>query len=183
MDVPPLRYVRTSDGVNLATYTLGQGPPLLFAAPIGDANFPAALRFILPNMLEVLTRHFSVTFYEPRNHGASDHGVEAAGHTVAATITAHHLLLNRNDMLAGGIRPHYYCLPVLAGERLVARFDFKAQRKQGVLRVLSCRFEETGNARPATAQDGEAARAALDRYAEALELKPVGQSPRSRGPR
>ncbi len=33
--------------------------------------------------------------------------------TVAATITAHHLLLNRNDMLVGGIRPHLYCLPVL----------------------------------------------------------------------
>lgn len=39
--------------------------------------------------------------------------VEAAGHNVAATITAHHLLFNRNDMLVGGIRPHYYCLPVL----------------------------------------------------------------------
>ena len=32
---------------------------------------------------------------------------------VGATITAHHLLFNRNDLLAGGIRPHYYCLPVL----------------------------------------------------------------------
>ena len=32
---------------------------------------------------------------------------------MAATITAHHLLYNRNDMLAGGIRPHYYCLPIL----------------------------------------------------------------------
>ena len=32
---------------------------------------------------------------------------------VAATITAHHLLHNRNDMLAGGIRPHFYCLPIL----------------------------------------------------------------------
>jgi dihydroorotase len=39
--------------------------------------------------------------------------VSAAGKNVAATITAHHLLYNRNDMLAGGIRPHYYCLPVL----------------------------------------------------------------------
>lgn len=39
--------------------------------------------------------------------------VESAGDNVAATITAHHLLLNRNDMLVGGIRPHYYCLPVL----------------------------------------------------------------------
>ena len=37
----------------------------------------------------------------------------AAGQNVAATITPHHLLFNRNDMLAGGIRPHYYCLPVL----------------------------------------------------------------------
>ena len=32
---------------------------------------------------------------------------------LAATITPHHLLSNRNDMLAGGIKPHYYCLPVL----------------------------------------------------------------------
>ncbi|QIB64840.1 dihydroorotase [Kineobactrum salinum] len=39
--------------------------------------------------------------------------VSAAPATVAATITAHHLLLNRNDLLVGGIRPHYYCLPVL----------------------------------------------------------------------
>jgi dihydroorotase len=39
--------------------------------------------------------------------------VENAGERVAATITAHHLLYNRNDMLVGGIRPHYYCLPVL----------------------------------------------------------------------
>lgn len=32
---------------------------------------------------------------------------------IAATITAHHLLYNRNDMLVGGIRPHYYCLPIM----------------------------------------------------------------------
>lgn len=39
--------------------------------------------------------------------------VEAASENVAATITAHHLLYNRNHMLAGGIRPHFYCLPIL----------------------------------------------------------------------
>lgn len=39
--------------------------------------------------------------------------VAAAPTNVAATITAHHLLYNRNHMLAGGIRPHYYCLPIL----------------------------------------------------------------------
>lgn len=39
-----------------------------------------------------------------------------AGEQVAATITAHHLLLNRNAIFAGGIRPHHYCLPVLKRE-------------------------------------------------------------------
>ena len=39
--------------------------------------------------------------------------VESQGSRVAATITIHHLLYNRNDMLVGGIKPHLYCLPVL----------------------------------------------------------------------
>lgn len=39
--------------------------------------------------------------------------VRGCGDNVAATITAHHLLFNRNDMLVGGIRPHLYCLPIL----------------------------------------------------------------------
>lgn len=42
--------------------------------------------------------------------------VEAAPATIAATITAHHLLMNRNAIFAGGIRPHHYCLPVLKRE-------------------------------------------------------------------
>ena len=42
--------------------------------------------------------------------------VENAADNIAATITAHHLLYNRNAMLVGGIRPHYYCLPVLKRE-------------------------------------------------------------------
>ncbi|MBE0439269.1 MAG: dihydroorotase [Gammaproteobacteria bacterium] len=39
--------------------------------------------------------------------------VKAANATIAATITPHHLLLNRNDLLVGGVHPHNYCLPVL----------------------------------------------------------------------
>ena len=39
--------------------------------------------------------------------------VTNAGPNVAATITAHHLMFNRNHMLVGGIRPHFYCLPIL----------------------------------------------------------------------
>jgi dihydroorotase len=42
--------------------------------------------------------------------------IAAAPDTVAATITAHHLLLNRNALLVGGVRPHHYCLPVLKRE-------------------------------------------------------------------
>jgi dihydroorotase len=42
--------------------------------------------------------------------------VRDSGPTVAATLTAHHLLYNRNALLAGGVRPHFYCLPVLKRE-------------------------------------------------------------------
>lgn len=42
--------------------------------------------------------------------------VRAGGKNLAATITAHHLLANRNDLLVGGIKPHFYCLPILKTE-------------------------------------------------------------------
>ena len=42
--------------------------------------------------------------------------VAESGGPIAATITAHHLLYNRNEIFKGGIRPHYYCLPVLKRE-------------------------------------------------------------------
>jgi dihydroorotase len=48
-------------------------------------------------------------------HITTSHGIdyvsEASG-DIAGTITTHHLMINRNHMLVGGIRPHYYCLPV-----------------------------------------------------------------------
>ncbi|MEO0655780.1 MAG: dihydroorotase, partial [Pseudomonadota bacterium] len=42
--------------------------------------------------------------------------VAGGGDTIAGTITTHHLVINRNHILAGGIRPHYYCLPVAKRE-------------------------------------------------------------------
>ncbi len=48
-------------------------------------------------------------------HEAAQYVAQAGPHT-AATITAHHLLYNRNAIFTGGIRPHYYCLPVLKRE-------------------------------------------------------------------
>jgi dihydroorotase len=63
---------------------------------------PLLTRFpSLKVVLEHITTADAVTF------------VREAGPGVAATITAHHLLFNRNHMLAGGIRPHYFCLPIL----------------------------------------------------------------------
>ena len=42
--------------------------------------------------------------------------VKSVGEGLAATLTVQHLMLNRNHMLVGGIRPHYYCLPILKRE-------------------------------------------------------------------
>lgn len=52
-------------------------------------------------VLEHITTEQAVQFIE----GCADH--------IGATITPHHLLLDRNDMLVGGIKPHHYCLPIL----------------------------------------------------------------------
>lgn len=60
------------------------------------ANYPD-----LKIVLEHITTQNAVAF------------VKSAGDNIAATITAHHLLYNRNHMLVGGIRPHYFCLPIL----------------------------------------------------------------------
>ncbi len=66
---------------------------------------PLAVRFPrLKIVLEHITTRQAVDF------------VKAAPENVAATITAHHLLHNRNAMFAGGMRPHLYCLPVLKRE-------------------------------------------------------------------
>ena len=61
----------------------------------------------------------------------------------------------------------YYCLPVLAGERLIGRVDLKAQRRQGRLDVLSTHFEGT----QPTARDRHALDRALARFSASVELR------------
>ena len=69
----------------------------------------------------------------------------------------------------------YYCLPVLGGDRLVARVDLKAAWKAKKLNVLSVLFEEANVKGKAKSDDREAVRTALDRYAGALKLKLAGR--------
>jgi len=43
--------------------------------------------------------------------------IQEQGSHIGATITAHHLILNRNDLLAGNLRPHHYCMPIVKREK------------------------------------------------------------------
>jgi len=96
------------------------GMPLLIHAEVTDPNvdlFDREAVFIDKHLrsirkdfpeLKVVVEH--ITTLEAAQY------VEAADSYLAATITAHHLLYNRNAIFTGGIRPHYYCLPVLKRE-------------------------------------------------------------------
>jgi dihydroorotase len=70
-------------------------------------------------VLEPLTRKFPLLkiVFEHITTERAVHFVTAARAGIGATITPQHLLHNRNAMFAGGIRPHYYCLPILKRER------------------------------------------------------------------
>jgi dihydroorotase len=73
----------------------------------------------IDSVLEEVVRRFPalrIVFEHITTQDAVDY-VLAAGPRIGATITAHHLLYNRNAIFKGGLRPHLYCLPVLKRER------------------------------------------------------------------
>jgi dihydroorotase len=97
--------------------------------------------------------------------------VKQAGDNVAATITAHHLLFNRNHMLVGGIRPHYFCLPIL-------KRNIHQQALIGAATSGDKKFFLGTDSAPHTQQAKEAAcgcagcysaHAAIELYAEAFD--------------
>lgn len=96
------------------------GMPLLTHGEVTDADvdvFDREKVFIERHMQPLLKRYpnLKVVFEHITTQDAAEF-VAQASNNVAATITAHHLLMNRNAMFTGGIRPHHYCLPVLKRE-------------------------------------------------------------------
>ncbi|UDG82505.1 dihydroorotase [Candidatus Vallotia cooleyia] len=99
------------------------GLPLLMHGEVTDPSIDIFDRekVFIDRVLEPLRRDFpslKVVFEHITTLSAAQYvrDADAAPGTLGATITAHHLLLNRNAILVGGIRPHYYCLPVLKRE-------------------------------------------------------------------
>ena len=93
------------------------GLPLLVHGEVTDADIDIFDReqVFIDRHLRVIAKQFPALkiVFEHITTADAVAFVRESPATVAATITAHHLLYNRNHMLAGGVRPHYYCLPIL----------------------------------------------------------------------
>lgn len=94
--------------------------PLLVHGEVTDTNVDVFDRekIFIDRMLAPLTRRFPNLriIFEHITTNDAVMFVKEASKFISATITAHHLLLNRNAIFQGGIRPHHFCLPVLKRE-------------------------------------------------------------------
>lgn len=94
-----------------------QGMLLLVHGEVTDNHidiFDREKEFIDQKMSKIVERFPTLkVVFEHITTGDAAQFVQSASDNVAATITPQHLLLNRNDLLVGGVRPHNYCLPVL----------------------------------------------------------------------
>lgn len=151
------------------------GLPLLVHAEVTDASvdvFDRESVFITRHMQPLLKQFpaLKTVFEHITTKDAADFVAESSKN-VAATITAHHLLMNRNDMFIGGIRPHHYCLPILKRE----------SHRQTLIKAATsgnAKFFLGTDSAPHTKHAKEAAcgcagmytaHAALELYAEAFE--------------
>jgi dihydroorotase len=96
------------------------GMPLLVHGEVTDPAIDLFDReaVFIEQVMEPLRKdmpELRVVFEHITTSQAADY-VRTASGPIAATITAHHLLYNRNEIFKGGVRPHYYCLPVLKRE-------------------------------------------------------------------
>ena len=93
------------------------GLPLLIHGEVTDDHIDIfdRERVFIDNVLSPLTQKFpklKIVLEHITTKEAVDF-VNSQGDNVAATLTPHHLMLDRNDLLVGGVKPHYYCLPIL----------------------------------------------------------------------
>ena len=93
------------------------GLPLLVHGEVTDAEidiFDREKAFIDRHLVKLVERFPTLKIImEHITTADAAQFVSEGGENLGATITAHHLLYNRNHMLVGGIKPHYYCLPIL----------------------------------------------------------------------
>ncbi|SBT06835.1 dihydro-orotase [Candidatus Accumulibacter aalborgensis] len=152
-----------------------RGLPLLVHGEVTDPAsdvFDREKTFIDRVLAPLLARHpqLKVVFEHITTADAAEF-VASCGPNVGATITAHHLLYNRNAIFAGGLQPHYYCLPVL--KREIHRLALLRAASSGSQRF----FLGTDSAPHARLSKETAcgcagcytAHAALELYAEAFE--------------
>ena len=93
------------------------GLPLLLHGEVTDSEVDVFDReaVFIETVLSQIVKNFpnlKIVLEHITTKDAADYVADASAN-IAATITPHHLLANRNHMLVGGIKPHYYCLPIL----------------------------------------------------------------------
>jgi dihydroorotase len=152
-----------------------QDLPLLVHGEVTDSKVDVFDRekVFIERVLLALTQRFPqlrIVFEHITTREAVEY-VKSAPDNVAATITAHHLLLNRSAMFSGGLRPHHYCLPVLKRE----------MHRQALIRAATSgnpKFFLGSDSAPHSKNAKEAGRgcagiytahAAIELYAEAFE--------------
>lgn len=151
------------------------GLPLLLHAEVTDTQvdvFDRERVFIERHMVAIVKDYpaLKVVFEHITTKDAADFVLQSPSN-VAATITAHHLLMNRNAMFVGGIQPHHYCLPILKRE----------EHRQALLRAATsgnAKFFLGTDSAPHAKHTKEAtcgcagmytAHAAMELYAEAFD--------------
>ena len=165
--------IRKCDAVLEAMQSAGM--PLLVHGEVTDADVDVFDReaVFLDRTLGPLVKRFpdlKVVVEHATTHEAVAF-VERAGPNVAATITPQHLLLNRNALFAGGLRPHHYCLPVLKREtHRRARVKAATSGSPKFFLGTDTAPHSRGNKESGCGHAGiYTAHAALELYAEAFE--------------
>lgn len=110
-----------------------QGIPLLMHGEVTDPEidiFDREAVFIDKVLIPLRKKlpNLKIVFEHITTKAAAEYVTEADGY-IGATVTPHHLLFNRNSLFAGGIRPHYYCLPILKRE----------ENRQALIKAVTCK--------------------------------------------